>query len=255
MPCWDPKDGPRNAGTRTVWADEHVRPSDLQDDTGLPDPRSGDGRVTASFPDRVPVDQDPGGQGMAMTSRCLHPHVYPVEADTLLMLEAAREECRTDDRVLEVGTGSGHIAASLHPLVGCILAVDINPHAAHAARRRGLDVVRTDLFAGLRGRFDLVLFNPPYLPTSPEERIDDWLEYALDGGPDGRRTITRFLGGLREVLAPRGRALLLVSALTGIGEVRALAGACGYATGVVRECVTEGERLVVLRITGEGNDA
>ena len=42
------------------------------------------------------------------------------------------------------------------------------------------------------GLFDLIVFNPPYLPTQPEERIDDWLEYALDGGVDGRAVITRF---------------------------------------------------------------
>jgi len=43
------------------------------------------------------------------------------------------------------------------------------------------------LFSGLSGPFDLIIFNPPYLPTLPRERIDDWLEYALDGGPTGRR--------------------------------------------------------------------
>jgi len=99
-----------------------------------------------------------------------------------------------------------------------IVATDINPHAVFCAREQGVDVIRCDLFSGLRGSFDLILFNPPYLPTQPEERIDDWLEYALDGGATGRDVIERFAAGVGGVLAPGGRILLLVSALTGIAE-------------------------------------
>ncbi len=189
-----------------------------------------------------------------MNSRPLHPQVYPVEEDTVLLLKVALEESQHEDRVIEVGTGSGYIAASLLDRVRSVIAVDINPYAAAAARTRGVDVVRTDLFAGLRGRFDLVLFNPPYLPTNPEERLDDWLEYALDGGPDGRLTITRFLTELDEVLAPAGRALLLVSDLTGVEEVQALARANGFSTTLVRESMTEGERLLILLILRKESD-
>lgn len=183
-----------------------------------------------------------------MTAPPLHPQVYPVEEDTVLLLEAACAEARPDDRVLEVGTGSGHIAASLVGRAGCVVALDINPHSVRAARQRGLDVLRSDLFAGVRGPFDLVLFNPPYLPTDIDERIDDWLEYALDGGADGRRTIARFLKGLDSVLAEDGRALLLVSSLTGPGEVLQLADAAGLRGAVVLERRIEGETLLVLHL-------
>ena len=108
--------------------------------------------------------------------------VYQPEADTFLLLAAAQAEVRPGDRVLEVGTGSGCIAAALAR--DCeIVATDINPHAVFCARQKGIDVVRSDLFSGIRGTFDLIIFNPPYLPTQPGERIDDWLESALDGAP------------------------------------------------------------------------
>ena len=176
------------------------------------------------------------------------PQVYPPAEDTYLLLDAARGEVKPDDRVLEVGTGSGLIARELGTAARFIVATDINPHAARSARDKGIAAVRTDLLCCIRGPFDLVLFNPPYLPTRPEERVDDWLEYALDGGATGRDTIARFLADSGRVLAPGGRILLLVSSLTGLPEVTGMALARGYSAEVVREQAVEAERLFVLRL-------
>jgi release factor glutamine methyltransferase len=172
--------------------------------------------------------------------------VYVPEADTALLLKAALNEVRPDDRVLEVGTGSGTVAAGLDGTAR-VIGTDINPHAALCANAMGVEVVRTDLVAGLKGMFDLVLFNPPYLPTRPEERIDDWLEYALDGGPDGRVVIGRFAIEVCRVLAPRGRILLLVSGLTGVQEVIDLFSGQGFSGETVADENVEGEMLSVLK--------
>jgi release factor glutamine methyltransferase len=173
--------------------------------------------------------------------------VYRPEADTYLLLDAARAELKAGDRVLEVGTGSGLISRELAK-VSDVLATEINPHAALYARNAGVNVVRTDLFAGIRGTFDLILFNPPYLPTRPEERINDWLEYALDGGENGRVVIERFAAEVGEVLAPGGKILLVISSLTGFTEVSALFTRCGFSCGTVMQQVVEDEVLYVLGI-------
>ena len=173
--------------------------------------------------------------------------VYQPEADTYLLLEAARKEVKAGDRVLEVGTGSGLIAAEIAKITR-IVATDINPHAVISARDAGVDVVRTDLFAGIRGPFDLVLFNPPYLPTQPEERMEDWLEYALDGGESGRTVIARFAAEAGRVLAPGGRILLLISSLTGLSEVSDIFTRHGYTVEVVAQQVVEDEVLCVLKM-------
>ena len=161
--------------------------------------------------------------------------------------EAARAEVKPGDRVLEVGTGSGLIAAELARITR-VVATDINPHAVISARDAGVEVVRTDLFRGIRGPFDLVLFNPPYLPTQPEERMDDWLEYALDGGESGRAVIERFAAEAGRVLAPGGRILLLISSLTGLSEVSDLFTRHGYSVEIVAQQVVEDEVLYVLRM-------
>jgi release factor glutamine methyltransferase len=180
--------------------------------------------------------------------------VYSPEADTLMLLEAARAEVRSGDLVLEVGTGSGLIAAGIAKSAR-LVATDLNPHAVMAARDAGMEVIRADLFGGIRGPFDLVLFNPPYLPTQPGERIDDWLEYALDGGENGRTTIERFARNVGEVLAPGGRILLLISSLTGLHEVQELFAGENYSVTIAMQQDVEDEVLYVLKILRKDRNA
>lgn len=176
--------------------------------------------------------------------------VYEPAEDSRLLAEAAIE--RIDgDRVLEIGVGSGYVAARIAAetdadVIGC----DINPEACARARSTGLDVVRsnlTDPFAA--GSFDVVVFNPPYLPTPPEEEWDDPLEHALSGGEDGRRVIRPFLADVGRVLRPRGRAYVLVSTLTDIEAVVDLAESAGLIAEEIAEESFPFERLVVLEIT------
>jgi release factor glutamine methyltransferase len=173
--------------------------------------------------------------------------VYQPEADTYLLLDAAKKEVNPGDRILEIGTGSGLISRELAK-VSDVVATDINPHAALCAQCAGVNVVRSDLFAGIRGTFDLILFNPPYLPTQPEERIDDWLEYALDGGETGRAVIERFAAEVGRVLTPHGRILLLISSLTGLSEVVDLFSRQGFKSDIVLKQKIEDEYLYVLKI-------
>lgn len=177
--------------------------------------------------------------------------VYQPAEDSWLLLRAASREIMPKDRVLEVGTGSGAVSSRLSPC-RLLVGTDINPHATRAARHAGIPVVRTDLTAGLRQVFDLVLFNPPYLPTRDQDRVDDWLEYALDGGPDGRMIITRFLAMVSDILTPGGRVLLLISSVTGIPESYDMIRKAGWSCQVIaEENIEGGERLLVFRLSRE----
>jgi len=145
-------------------------------------------------------------------------YVYPPREDSELLVRAtSRVRGRN---VLEIGAGRG-VAALAAAGAGAarVVATDRNPHAlrelARAAVRSGgrVDAVRTELARGL-GRFDVVLANPPYLPTRPEERDPDpWANLALDGGPDGCRVLARLLAQLPTHLTPRGVAYVVVSSL------------------------------------------
>ncbi len=153
---------------------------------------------------------------------------YDPGDDTFLLLRAALKEVKPSDYVLEVGCGRAVISGEMAKIARRVIAVDINPHAMGIARSKGLEAIRTDLFKGLKGKFDLILFNPPYLPTFEEEKVDGWINYAYDGGPTGRDTINRFLEGLKDHLKTEGRALLLVSSADDIEEVLSKASAEGF---------------------------
>jgi release factor glutamine methyltransferase len=121
---------------------------------------------------------------------------------------------------IDVGTGSGCIACALATERADldVVAIDVSPAAAAVAREnvRSLSlagrvgVVAADLFAGLRDiRADLIVSNPPYLPTAlmpelpPEVRIHE-PRLALDGGSDGLAVIRRIAAVARYYLRPSG---------------------------------------------------
>jgi release factor glutamine methyltransferase len=190
--------------------------------------------------------------------RGMETEVYQPAEDSKLLADAAVERVADADRVLDVGTGSGYVAARVAAETRAeVCAADLNPHACRRARadarEAGLDlsVVRADLTRPFCGAvFDRVLFNPPYLPRDPDAARDDWMERALTGGETGREVVEAFLDDVARVLAPDGSALLLVSTLTDIGAVAAYADDCGLAAETVVEESYPFERLAVLSITG-----
>ncbi len=149
------------------------------------------------------------------------PSVYEPSEDSFLLAEAALSEIKGAERILEVGCGSGIISAVMKANTkATAIGIDINPYAAACARQNGVDAIRGNLLDCIKGKFDMIIFNPPYLPTGEEERTEDWISTALDGGEDGRRIIFRFLEEAGSLLAENGRILMVVSSLTGIEEVK-----------------------------------
>lgn len=188
--------------------------------------------------------------------RGLETEVYQPAEDTRLLLDQTLDEVNAGHRVLEVGTGSGFVAVRLAEATGArIVASDLNPHACRQAKQRAseagvdVEVVRADLTDPFAPEsFDRVVFNPPYLPADPDAKRDDWMEVALSGGETGRAVVEPFLDDVRRVLTPSGRALLLVSTLTGVGEVARYADERGLFARTLAEETHPYERLVVLAL-------
>ncbi|MDD3316727.1 MAG: class I SAM-dependent methyltransferase [Methanosarcina sp.] len=180
--------------------------------------------------------------------------VYEPAEDSFLLADAALKEAKPGMRILEIGAGSGFVSAVLLANLKDIslVATEINPHAARCAKANAVEVIRTDLFKGIKTRhpeslFDLILFNPPYLPTSKEEKVPGWLNYAFDGGISGRETLDRFLDDVRDYLKPGGEILVLISSITGLDIVKEKMEKLGFKAEVVAKKKVSFEELMVIR--------
>lgn len=160
--------------------------------------------------------------------------VYEPSDDTESMALAALEQVPAGSSVLEIGTGSGAVILSLAKsgkTFGKLIAVDIEPSAIEAAKKNAkangmssVHFLQSDLFSGLSAndKFDWILFNPPYLPTSKMDKVKGSLNSALSGGPDGLRVVRRFLAEAGPHLAPSGKILLIISSLQQKEKLEAL---------------------------------
>jgi release factor glutamine methyltransferase len=199
------------------------------------------------------------GDGLAVRRGEDDPVYQPAEDSDLLARTAAADLC-SGDRVLEVGCGSGFVAARVAETGAEVVAGDVNPHACRETRERGIQAVRADLVAPFRdGAFDAVLFNPPYLPDEADAARDpadwpglaaeaDWMEVALSGGPSGRAVLNPFLDDVGRVLAPEGAVYLLVSSLTGVEAVVERAAAAGFSAAALADESFPFETLTVLKL-------
>lgn len=120
--------------------------------------------------------------------------------------------------ILDLCTGSGCIAVSLKKLGGYsqVAASDLSDKAIGLAMRNAsindteIRLIKSDLFKDIDGRFDVIVSNPPYIPTeeietlSPEVRDHD-PRMALDGGADGLDIYRRIVSECRDVLNAGGR--------------------------------------------------
>lgn len=195
------------------------------------------------------TEREPDDELPSLAERRDLEQVYQPAEDSHLLAETAREAVDSGERALDVGTGSGYVASALAEAGAEVVATDVNPLACREAREAGLDVLQANLADPFRDSvFDLVTFNPPYLPTPPGEAMNDWMERALSGGESGREVIEPFLETVGRVLAPEGRVLLLVSTLTDVEAVAELAAEAGFDSREVAEESHPFERLVVLEL-------
>ena len=150
--------------------------------------------------------------------------VYEPAEDTFLLAENMRVE--EDEVVLDMGTGCGILGILAAEKACKVVAVDINPHAIRCATRNALrnhvasrmQIKRSDLFSSVHeGKFNLIVFNAPYLPTLLEEQRS-WLSKAWDGGLNGRTVIDKFTGEAPKHLREWGRILLAQLTLTDVWE-------------------------------------
>ena len=114
-------------------------------------------------------------------------NVYVPAEDSYLLAENL--QIKEGQSVLEIGTGSGIVAMYASRLTDKITVTDINFDACELARKNfrknnieNIEILWGNMFEVVENRkFDVILFNTPYLPTEEDEVLDNTINYAFDG--------------------------------------------------------------------------
>ena len=171
------------------------------------------------------------------------PGVFRPHSDCRLLASEMRDrELASGACVLDLFTGSGALAvAAARAGARTVVAVDVSRRAVLSARlnaRRGsarVDVRRGDLWAPVADeRFDLIVANPPYLPSDVEHPPRRGAARAWEAGSDGRALLNPLCDGAPAHLATGGTLLLVQSAFAGEGETLARLAAVGLESTVVK---------------------
>ena len=146
--------------------------------------------------------------------------IYEPAEDSYLMVEALEEQIPTllaktpELKFLEIGCGSGinmQTALDLGIKRENIFGCDINKDAVKHCKKLGFTSVASDLFDKIEGKFDIIVFNPPYLPLDKDE--PDFSKKITTGGLKGNEITLNFLEQAKEYLSEKGKIFLITSSL------------------------------------------
>ncbi|MCM1119838.1 MAG: peptide chain release factor N(5)-glutamine methyltransferase [bacterium] len=173
---------------------------------------------------RIPLQQITGIQEFMGLTYQVNEHVLVPRQDTEILVEEVLRELMDGMRILDLCTGSGCILISLlHYSNGCEgVGIDISSDAlavarCNAAALLGADsrynLLESDLFAQVEGRYDIIVSNPPYICHSEIENLmpevrDHEPMLALDGGEDGLDYYRRIVAESPAYLNGGGRLYL-----------------------------------------------
>lgn len=188
--------------------------------------------------------------------------------DTETVVEVALDFLRAEGgcdrplRIADLGTGSGAILLALLSELPNAFGVgtDLSPAALHTAKANARQLrladragfVACDYASALTGTFDLIVSNPPYIPTAEIASLqvevrDHDPQLALDGGNDGLDAYRRIAPEAARLLAPRGAAIVEVGRGQS-GDVQQLLAAAGLIpTGPPRTDLAGIRRAVLAR--------
>ena len=141
---------------------------------------------------------------------------YTPREDSFLLKECLEQELERNKGLrtgLDLGFGTGIQGLAMAQKGLKVVCVDLNPKAVENAKqnfkRAGLKAKfkESDLFSNIKEKFDLIAFNPPYLPS-------DRVKFKeLEGGKGGREVLDKFLDRFPEHLNEKGVCLFLQSSL------------------------------------------
>ncbi|KAJ4773287.1 HemK methyltransferase family member 2 [Rhynchospora pubera] len=201
-----------------------------------------------------------------------HPEVYEPCDDSFLLVDALLADRsniinQNPKFCLEIGCGSGYVITSLALILSqyCpwtqFYATDINLHATHTTLQTSanhgvhVEVVATDIASSLQKRLqksiDVLVINPPYVPTPEDEVGADGIVASWAGGFKGRLVIDRILNVVDELLSVNGLIYMVALSENDPYDICQVMKEKGFGSKIALQRSTEEERLCVIKFWRE----
>ena len=141
--------------------------------------------------------------------------VYTPREDSYLLKDFIQSLDLENTKTLDMGTGTGIIALEMARKGADVTAADINPEALEEAKRnakiqsiKNIEFIQTDLFENIEETYDIITFNPPYLPKKEgqETKEKEWY-----GGETGVEITRKFIQNTHRYLGENGAYLTITS--------------------------------------------
>jgi len=137
--------------------------------------------------------------------------IYEPGEDSFLLQKFVKKLVK--GKVLDMGSGSGIQALSAMENDCEVLAVDVDEESVEFLKKEGVNAKVSDLFENIEGKFDWIIFNPPYLPD--DKREDAESRRITTGGEVGYELVERFFSEVKDYLEKDGKILIVFSSLGG----------------------------------------
>lgn len=220
----------------------------------------------------IPLQHITGVQEFMGLEFIVNEHVLVPRQDTEVLVESVLEVLEPGMKVLDMCTGSGCILISLMKLYGtsqaettgevtedekmlCGVGVDISDEALKVAKANGekigvkAEFIQSDLFENVKGEYDVIVSNPPYIRTAVIEELKEEVKchdpfIALDGKEDGLYFYRKIVEKSLEYLSDGGRLLFEIGHDQG-EEVKKLMEQAGFTGVTVKKDLAGLDRVVL----------
>ncbi len=239
----------------------------IADMVGLPQDKLAKAKYTFGWQMRVeqcmtkldegmPIAQAVGATTFMEHRILVNKHVLIPRQETELVVEKAMTFIDKNSKVLDMCSGSGAIGITIALDKKCkVTLADISPKAIKISKNTAtklkakVEFVTSDMFANIKGQYDVIVSNPPYIPTEVIETLDDSVQkyepkLALDGGEDGLKYY-RILADSAKSHLNKGGALVLEIGYNQAQEVVEIFTNCGYTDVVATDDYSGNNRIVV----------
>ncbi|KAN0016073.1 hypothetical protein ACTFIU_006026 [Dictyostelium citrinum] len=198
--------------------------------------------------------------------------VYEPSEDSYLFIDSLQKDydnikAMNPFIMLEIGSGSGFVITFLAKMLGSdgskyYMSTDINPKAAIASSKTSsennvhLDVLNTSFVSSierLKGSIDILLFNPPYVPTPSEEVNEGGIVASWAGGINGREVIDKLLPQIPSILSKKGFFYIVLVQENKPKQVISILGEYGFNYKVVGKRKARNELLYIIKFFRENN--